>query len=187
MRIILSAGIISFAPRELAEKIDLAAPEPSNKAAETPAGIYVMRSNDQVCCELKDTRGTQFTVMSNGETSINKPPSQTDETSSNGPLTSLVPRYFGVYQDGSGFELLRQSDVNEFLCEAEKEPSCAVLKSPVEGVHQATGITVLKPYSGMVTVIIIMINFIYHYSIKCSRRFTISKYQLKGKPLIFTM
>lgn len=64
------------------------------------------------------------------------------------PETPLVPRYFILHSDGTGLELLRGVDVVEFLEEAQKDPRCAVLQSPVEGHLGVTGLTTIRPYSG---------------------------------------
>ncbi|XP_031553104.1 sperm-associated antigen 17-like isoform X2 [Actinia tenebrosa] len=158
-----ATGVVSFAPRELTGKIDLSIPAPTNQPTDIPAGVYVMRSTQQNCCETKDIRGTHFSVASNGKMSIDKKEPQ-EVKDDNGattekkiesthieravPQTTLVPRYFIIHSDGSGSELLRHADVREFLSRAEKDPATAVLRSPVEGDHEATGVTILKPYAG---------------------------------------
>jgi hypothetical protein len=154
---------VSFAPREITDKVDLSLPAPTVDASEIPAGVYVMRSTQQVCCEMKDERGSHFSVVSNGEMSIDRNTSQettedkvatTNKREDSIPNTqafsntSLVPRYFIIHSDGSGSELLRQADVSEFLSQAENDPATAVLRSPVEGHGEATGVTVLTPYTG---------------------------------------
>ena len=145
---------MSFVPREIAKTVDLSSPAPTVEAPEMPAGVYVMRSTHQVCCEMEDERGTRFKVESNGETSVkrteNNGRAKTDQDDSSTcvPMTTLVPRYFVLHSDGSGSELLRQADVSEFLFQAEKDPAAAVLRSPVEGNSGATGVIVLRPYNG---------------------------------------
>ena len=137
---------------------------------EALVGVYVMRTTSQHCCEMTDTKGTHFTVMSNGEMTVNKAETRettteesatpSDETenkesksSEAGPLqrvtvSPLVPRFFIIHADGTGSELLRGLDVKEYLERAEKDPATAVLKTPLEGHPDVSGITVLKPYSG---------------------------------------
>ena len=73
-----------------------------------------------------------------------------------GPLartskTPHVPRYFILHSDGTGSELLRDIDVAEFLEQAQKDPISAVLKSPVEGHPDVTGLTILRPHSGILS------------------------------------
>lgn len=156
-------GVVSFAPHELTDKIDLSAPAPTNKPTDIPAGVYVMRSTQQNCCEMKDARGTHFSVVSNGEMSIDKKESkevkeEKEESTPNAqatPQTSLVPRYFIIHSDGSGSELLRHVDVREFLSQAEKDPATAVLRSPLEGHHETTGVTILKPYAGKLVTLVL--------------------------------
>jgi len=64
------------------------------------------------------------------------------------PVSPIVPRFFIIHADGTGSELLRSVDVKEFLEHAEKDPATAVLKTPLEGHPDVTGLTILKPYSG---------------------------------------
>lgn len=146
-------------------------PEPARDDSKAPEGVYVMRTTSQLCCELTDAKGTHFTVMSNGQMTINRAETgtgtkETAVTSQNKgdapepsepgpvqdvPVSPLVPRFFVIHADGTGSELLRHVDVKEFLERAEKDPATAVLKSPLEGHPDVTGITVLKPYSGKVS------------------------------------
>lgn len=51
-------------------------------------------------------------------------------------------------RDGTGFELLRHQDVDEYLKAAKDNVATAVLRTPVEGLPNVTGVTVLKPFSG---------------------------------------
>jgi len=41
-------------------------------------------------------------------------------------------RFFIIYADGSGTELLRSRDVHKYLAEACSDPTAAVLQDPVE-------------------------------------------------------
>ena len=63
-------------------------------------------------------------------------------------LTHHVPRFFVMRRDGSGYELLREQDVSDYVTAAEEDPSTAVLRTPVEGHPGMCGITVLKPFPG---------------------------------------
>ena len=153
------------------EKNTLFSVEPPIDGAQSPAGVYVMRTTSQLCCEMTDSKGTHFVVMSNGKTSVTKKEAESTreevvsaqlesseqkgkEPSQSGPIqvapvSPLMPRFFVIHADGTGSELLRSIDVKDFLKRAEEDPATAVLKSPVEGHPDATGITVLRPYSGM--------------------------------------
>ena len=53
-----------------------------------------------------------------------------------------------MHRNGTGYELLRHQDVSEFLKQAEKDDTTAILKTPVESLPGVTGITVLKPFPG---------------------------------------
>ena len=134
-----------------------------------PVGVYVMRTANHLCFEMTDGRGSHFTVMSNGHITVDKeetgslyqdivakPDYATNEkrtTAEQGPLepapvSPIVPRFFVIHADGSGSELLRSVDVQDFLKQAEDDPLTAVLRSPLEGHADVTGLTIVKPYSG---------------------------------------
>ena len=166
---LLFSGVVSYYTRDTQCNTQ-AKSEPAMDEQEALVGVYVMRTTSQRCCEMTDTRGTHFTVMSNGGMTVNKAETRettteesatpSDETenkesksSEAGPLqratvSPLVPRFFIIHADGTGSELLRGVDVKEFLERAEKDPATAVLKTPLEGHPDVSGITVLKPYSG---------------------------------------
>ena len=137
--------------------------------AKAPTGVYVMRTANQLCFEMTDGRGTHFTVLSNGRITVDK--EETESTyqdmvakpdyASNekkerlepgpletAPVSPIVPRFFVIHADGSGSELLRSVDVQDFLKQAEDDPLTAVLRSCLEGHADVTGITIVKPYSG---------------------------------------
>ena len=58
------------------------------------------------------------------------------------------PRYFVVYPDGSGEELLRYEDVSNYMINAESDPAVAVLNSKIEGNDEGKSLTVIKPHVG---------------------------------------
>lgn len=167
MPIFVSAGVVSYYGRNT--QTDKQADD-----SKAPEGVYVMRTASQLCFEVTDSRGTHFTVMSNGQMTVDK--EETESTnkaaavtsngdSNNGtvdekeeplepgplqqaPVSPIVPRFFIIHSDGTGSELLRSVDVKDFMERAEKDPATAVLKSPLEGHPDVTGLTILKPYSG---------------------------------------
>ena len=108
---------------------------------------------------MTDGRGTHFTVMSNGQMTVDKGETgsinkEMISQSEPGPiqqasLSPIVPRFFIIHADGTSSELLRSVDVTDFLVQAEEDPTTAVLKSSLEGHADVTGLTVLRPYSGM--------------------------------------
>ncbi|KAK7807810.1 hypothetical protein U0070_012044 [Myodes glareolus] len=57
-----------------------------------------------------------------------------------------VPRFFVIYADGSGVELLRDSDIEEYLSLAYGESTTVVLQEPVQEQPGALSITVLRPF-----------------------------------------
>ena len=138
--------------------------------SKAPEGVYVMRTASQLCCEMTDGRGTHFTVISNGQMTVDQRETESiskeiisktegtfdekEEPSEPGPiqqasLSPIVPRFFIIHADGTGLELLHSDDVKDFLEQAEEDPATAVLKSSLEGQVDVTGLTVLRPYSGM--------------------------------------
>ena len=61
----------------------------------------------------------------------------------------ISPRFFVVYPDGSGEELLRHVDVVGYLQEASVDPESAVICTDVENDCDAEAITVIKPFKRM--------------------------------------
>ena len=61
----------------------------------------------------------------------------------------LSPRFFVVYPDGSGEELLRYDDIIDYLQEANLDPESAVICTEVENDCDAEAITVIKPFKRM--------------------------------------
>ena len=61
----------------------------------------------------------------------------------------ISPRFFVVYPDGSGEELLRHVDVIGYLQEASVDPESAVICTDVENDCDAEAITVIKPFKRM--------------------------------------
>ena len=161
--IFLLTGIVSYYGRDTQTMKE-------SHCSKTPEGVYVMRTSSQFCCEMTDCRGTRFTVMSNGQMTVDKGETgsinkeiisnpegtfdEQEEPSEPGPiqqasLSPLAPRFFIIHADGTGSELLQGVDVKDFLEEAEEDPATAVLKSSLEGHVDVTGLTILRPYSGM--------------------------------------
>ena len=60
----------------------------------------------------------------------------------------MDPRYFVVYSDGSGEELLQYEDVAKYIEEAESNPSVAMLHGSVEGESESTTLTIIRPHEG---------------------------------------
>lgn len=52
-------------------------PVPLNDGSNILAGVYVMRSASQMCCEMTDERGYHFSVISNGLFRVRKPGDET--------------------------------------------------------------------------------------------------------------
>lgn len=62
--------------------------------------------------------------------------------------SGLEPRYFVVYPDGSGEELLQYEDISRYMGDAENDPSAAMLHGSVEGDAETTTLTVIRPHQG---------------------------------------
>ncbi|CAM5077963.1 unnamed protein product [Natator depressus] len=127
------------------------------KREEKRAGRYVMKHTSNVICEVLDPEGNLFKVMADGSTSVFIPSIDSDGEEDgylvpipkevHTPVTygEHAPRFFIVYADGSGTELLRNSDIEEYLALAYGDPATAVLQEPVQECPGVLSITVLRP------------------------------------------
>ncbi|XP_036090922.1 sperm-associated antigen 17 [Rousettus aegyptiacus] len=138
--------------------------QPSQEREQLRASRYVMKHTSEVICEVLDPEGNIFQVMADGSTSTLLPEDNMEDdlnTKSEGydSLSSThlhknrlqiygehVPRFFVIYADGSGVELLRDSDIEEFLSLAYGESTTVVLQEPVQEQPGALSITVLRPF-----------------------------------------
>ncbi|XP_075620557.1 sperm-associated antigen 17 [Balearica regulorum gibbericeps] len=128
----------------------------SNKE-EKQAGRYIMKHTSSTICEMMDTEGNLFKVMADGSTFVSIPSIGSDDKEDrssaavlpevNKPITydEHVPRFFIIYADGSGTELLRSRDVHKYLAEAYSDPAVAVLQDPLQECPAVLSITVLRP------------------------------------------
>ncbi|XP_010565811.1 PREDICTED: sperm-associated antigen 17 [Haliaeetus leucocephalus] len=128
-----------------------------SKKEEKQAGRYIMKHTSSTICEMMDPEGNLFKVMADGSTSVCVPSigshDKEDRSSAsalpevNKPITydEHVPRFFIVYADGSGTELLRSRDVHRYLAEACSDPTAAVLQDPVQERPGVLSITILRP------------------------------------------
>ncbi|XP_031230830.1 sperm-associated antigen 17 isoform X2 [Mastomys coucha] len=137
---------------------------PFQKREQLRASRYIMKHTSEVICEVQDPEGNVFQVMADGSVSTVLPKKKPEddfnvETNGYESLSSLhleknhmqiygehVPRFFIVYADGSGVELLRDSDIEEFLSLAYGESTTVVLQEPVQEHPGALSITVLRPF-----------------------------------------
>ncbi|KAM9388217.1 sperm-associated antigen 17 [Phaethornis superciliosus] len=129
----------------------------NSKKEEKQAGRYIMKHTSATICETMDPEGNVFKVMADGSTSVCLPSVASDDKEDtrsesvppevNKPITcdEHVPRFFVIYTDGSGTELLRSRDVHEYLAEAFHDPAAAILQDPVEECPAVLGITILRP------------------------------------------
>ncbi|KAM8977770.1 sperm-associated antigen 17 [Pelodytes ibericus] len=127
------------------------------------AGSYIMRHTDDVICEVLDPDGNLFQVMADGSTSVILPSKdlceeQDDERDSMSSMSLSpysaaevydlhVPRFFIVQPDGSGTELLRKREVEDYLTSCYSNPETAVIQEPTQEQPGVQSITVLKPFS----------------------------------------
>ncbi|XP_015419028.1 PREDICTED: sperm-associated antigen 17 [Myotis davidii] len=128
------------------------------------ASTYIMKHTSEVICQVLDPEGNTFEVMADGSVSTRLPEINLEDHLDASPegydnLSSAhlhknhlqifgehVPRFFVVYADGSGVELLRDSDIEEYLSLAYGEPTTVVLQEPVQEQPGALSITVLRPF-----------------------------------------
>ncbi|XP_021252658.1 sperm-associated antigen 17 isoform X3 [Numida meleagris] len=123
------------------------------------AGRYVMKHNSSTICEVMDPEGNLFKVMADGNTSVLAQSIGFDSKENESSASVLpdvnksitydehVPRFFIIRMDGSGSELLRCKDVEEYLAEVCGDPAVAVLQEPVQEYPGAVSITILFPLS----------------------------------------
>ncbi|XP_044937788.1 sperm-associated antigen 17 isoform X2 [Mustela putorius furo] len=137
---------------------------PFQKREQLRASRYIMKHTSEVICEVLDPEGNTFQVMADGSISTMAPKNNVEEDLSekaegydNLSSTHLhknhlliygehVPRFFVIYADGSGVELLRDSDIEEYLSLAYGESSTVVLQEPVQEQPGTLSITVLRPF-----------------------------------------
>ncbi|XP_068554843.1 sperm-associated antigen 17 [Anas acuta] len=120
-------------------------------------GRYVMKHTCSTICEMMDPEGNLFKVMADGSTSVVVPSIGSDNKENRSSVSVLpedkkpviydehVPRFFVIHTDGSGTELLRRKDVEEYLAEASSDPAAVVLQEPVQEHPGVLSITVLRP------------------------------------------
>ncbi|KAM6144590.1 sperm-associated antigen 17 [Phoenicopterus ruber ruber] len=128
-----------------------------SKKEEKQAGRYIMKHTSSTICEMMDPEGNLFKVMADGSTSVCVPSIDSDDKEDgssasvlpevNKPVTydEHAPRFFTVYADGSGTELLQSRDVHKYLAEACSDPAAAVLQDPIQECPGVSSITVLRP------------------------------------------
>ncbi|XP_045139651.1 sperm-associated antigen 17 [Echinops telfairi] len=137
---------------------------PFPKRNQLRASKYIMKHTSEILCEVMDPEGNIFQVMADGSASTILPEHTFEEemnsnTEGYDSLSSLhlqknhlqiygehIPRFFVIYADGSGVELLRDTDIEEYLSMAYGEPMTVVLQEPVQEQPGALSITVLRPF-----------------------------------------
>ncbi|XP_021572130.1 sperm-associated antigen 17 [Carlito syrichta] len=137
---------------------------PFQKREQLRASRYIMRHTSEVVCEVLDPEGNTFQVMADGSVSTILPEKKIEddldvknegyESLSSSHLQKNhqqiygehVPRFFVIYADGSGVELLRDNDIEECLSLAYGESTTVVLQEPVQEQPGALSITVLRPF-----------------------------------------
>ncbi|XP_075705223.1 sperm-associated antigen 17 [Rhinoderma darwinii] len=127
-----------------------------------PPASYIMSHTQNVICEVLDPEGNLFQVMLDGSTSVVIASGDTGEEDEweekeNVPASILqqqaevydlhAPRFFMVNADGSGSELLRNREVEDFLAACYCDPTIAVLREPTPEAPGVQSITVLQPSS----------------------------------------
>ncbi|XP_066468753.1 sperm-associated antigen 17 [Tiliqua scincoides] len=118
------------------------------------AGKYFMKHHCSIVCEVTDLAGNIFKVMADGSTSefisgIDSNGKESEPTETQAPLVygEHAPRFFIVYADGSGTELLRTRETEEYMAVAYGDPVTAVLQEPIQECPGVLSITVLHPLS----------------------------------------
>ncbi|XP_056675243.1 sperm-associated antigen 17 isoform X2 [Monodelphis domestica] len=139
--------------------------QPFSQREQLRASRYIMKHTADIICEVLDPEGNVFQVMVDGTISTIIPEASSEEETTEEesedydslvpdkveknplqPYGEHVPRFFVIYADGSGTELLRNSDIEEYLSLAYGESTTAVLQEPVQEYPGALSITVLRPF-----------------------------------------
>ncbi|KAL7988437.1 hypothetical protein Chor_007356 [Crotalus horridus] len=115
-------------------------------------GKYIMKHNSKIVCEMTDPAGNIFKVMADGNIStfiptIDIESKVTESTEIQTPVIygEHAPRFFIVHADGSGTELLRTKDTEEYLAMAYGHPTITVLQEALQECPGVLSITVLCP------------------------------------------
>ncbi|XP_048338762.1 sperm-associated antigen 17 [Sphaerodactylus townsendi] len=115
-------------------------------------GKYVMKHNSNIACEVTDPAGNIFKVMVDGSTfefiaGCDSEGMELEPMPAQAPVIygEHAPRFFIVHADGSGTELLRTRDTDEYLCMAYGDPVTAVLQEPIQECPGILSITILCP------------------------------------------
>ncbi|XP_010184715.1 PREDICTED: sperm-associated antigen 17-like, partial [Mesitornis unicolor] len=128
-----------------------------SRKEEKQAGRYIMKHTSSTICEMMDPKGYIFKVMADGSTSVCVPSTGSDDKEERSSTSALpevnkpitydehVPRFFTIYPDGSGTEILRSRDVHDYLAEVCRDPAAAILQDPVQECPDVLSITVLRP------------------------------------------
>ncbi|CAH2218689.1 Hypothetical predicted protein [Pelobates cultripes] len=142
-------------------------PIPASSTSHTQDPIpasYTMSHTQDVICEALDPEGNHYQVMANGSTSVVLCSTETGEGEDElekSALTSFpkqsevhkvevydlhAPRFFIVHPDGSGTELLRKREVEDYLASCYSDSKTAVIEEPAQERPGVQSITVLKPF-----------------------------------------
>ncbi|GAB5575432.1 sperm-associated antigen 17 isoform X1 [Prionailurus iriomotensis] len=137
---------------------------PFQKREQLRASRYIMKHTSEIICEVLDPEGNTFQVMADGSVSTmlcenNLEDDPNEKTEGYDSLSSThvyknhlqiygehVPRFFVIYADGSGVELLRDRDIEEYLSLAYGESTTVVLQEPIQEQPGTLSITVLRPF-----------------------------------------
>ncbi|XP_053561104.1 sperm-associated antigen 17 [Bombina bombina] len=122
-----------------------------------PPGSYIMSHTADVICEVLDPEENLFQVMVDGSTNVIIANSDTCEEEENNSSSNNMqhnpdeydlhaPRFFIINADGSGTELLRNREVEDYLASCYCEEATAVLQEPIQELPGVQNITVLKPF-----------------------------------------
>ncbi|PIN88334.1 hypothetical protein AB205_0006530, partial [Aquarana catesbeiana] len=130
------------------------------KAEALPPASYILSHTNNVLCEVMDPEGNLFQVMVDGSTSVVIAGGEAgeEEEKTDSPPATLpqiqpemydlhAPRFFIINADGSGSELLRNREVEDYLASCYCDLATAVLQEPTQEVPGVQTITVLQPFS----------------------------------------
>ena len=130
---------------------------------DNPEALYTMRHKHPVIFEMVDKIGNMFSVKNTGEAQVLKgldlenviksageDGGESQDNKEKGKVEEEnmhAPRFFVIHDDGSGMELLRMKDIQEYLEIADRDPTTAILADPITDHPDIKGINIMRPYN----------------------------------------
>lgn len=120
-----------------------------------PDTVYTMRHRNRIIFETVDKIGNMFSVKNTGESEVMKgldlgnrgEVEEGEEKGKGEEENEHAPRFFVINDDGSGMELLRMKDFQEYVEIADRDPATAILADPLPDHPNIKGINIMRPFT----------------------------------------